>query len=64
MTDDWFKDNWSWEVIPPYNVRHHKQIIDVEFEDIVCRTKALIVYGENQYLQDVCSPMAHLGRQD
>ena len=53
MTDDWSEDNWSWEVIPPYNMRHHKQIIDVEFEDIVCETKALIVYDENQDLQDV-----------
>lgn len=64
MTDDWSTDDWYWEVIPPYNMRHHKQIIDVEFEDIVCRTKALIVYDENQNLQNMRLSMAHLGRQD
>jgi hypothetical protein len=62
MTDERSVDDWYWEVIPPYNMRHHKQIIDAEFEDIVCRTKTLIVYDENQNLQDMCLPMAHLGR--
>jgi len=64
MADDWSTDDWYWEVIDPYSIRHRKQIIDVEFEDIVCGTKALIVYDENQDLQNMCSPMAHLGRQD
>ena len=53
MADDWSTDDWYWEVIDPYSIRHRKQIIDVEFEDIVCGTKALIVYDENQDLQDV-----------
>ncbi len=64
MADDCSTDDWYWEVIDPYGIRHRKQIIDVEFEDIVCRTKALIVYDENQNLQNMCLPMAHLGRQD
>jgi hypothetical protein len=50
MTDVWY---FHWDVIEPYKTRHHKQIIDAEFEDIVCGTKALIVYGENQNLQNM-----------
>ena len=53
MTDNRSTDDWYWEVVPPYNMRHHKQIIDVEFEDIVCKTKALIIYDESQDLQDM-----------
>ena len=37
-------NDWYWEVIDPYHVRHYKQIEDVEFEDIQCKTKALIIY--------------------
>ena len=37
-------DIWYWEVVSPYRERHSKQIIDVEFEIVECKTKALIVY--------------------
>lgn len=40
VNDDW---DWYWEVIDPYHVRHYRQIEDVEFEDIQCKTKALII---------------------